>query len=316
MLILQVPVAGVEAVSRLRVVLGPERHDALHPRVVDVDDGEGVVLLERDEGLAPRHRDELRLQVLRHRGARPEEPDPRLHQGLPASVEAAEVGGAHPRARTAVGDVDDAHGSLGVHRGDTVHLLVGARLALVRHEDAVAVGGEGDHVGEGAHGGGAEEPVVAGGVEGHQPGIGLDLRLHRHREDPTRHVHAVRRAAEGADVDRVDAVRTRGVAEVEHVHRDLERVHHERPARPGVVGHDLGAALGEDAGGAGPERGELEAPLVGRREGGGGEGGREHGGVQLHGQVSCGKGRACALSRARRVARGCDGGVAFVAASP
>jgi hypothetical protein len=141
-----VAVADVEAVAGKRMMLEAERHDLLHGGGGDVDDGKGVVLLQRHPGrlLVIVDGDEFRLQVLRHARVRPEDPHAGGTQALGLAVECDEACLGDDR-RIDVRDVDDAHRALGVLQ------VVAAWLALVRHQHVAAGLRERQHVGQCAH---------------------------------------------------------------------------------------------------------------------------------------------------------------------
>ena len=139
-------------------VVDPGQSDDLGDRGAgEIDDRDGVVLLERDpcrRGVG-RDRDVLGLDVLRHRCVGAEDAHERAEIG---AVEGREVGGEH-RLRShvldAARDVDDAHRALGIDR------VVVVWLRLVGGQHLRSIGGERDHVGLGADGHGLEEAAVA-----------------------------------------------------------------------------------------------------------------------------------------------------------
>ncbi len=134
-------VAGVQPVAQHRVVLVAERQDLADRGAGQIDDGEGVVLLQRHPGGRGRGIDRhvLGLKVLRDGGAGAEDAHPGGSQLVLQAVERGEVGGADVilgQGSRVAGDVDDADRTLGVAR---VADAVTSRLTLVGDHDLRAV---------------------------------------------------------------------------------------------------------------------------------------------------------------------------------
>ncbi len=257
-------IGHVHLVAGGAVVLEAQRQDVGDRGAGDVDLRHRVVLLQRGPcGLAVGgNGDVLGLEVLRGAGARAIDAHTlRAQRGLLA-VERGEVG--------------DAHGGCGraahVHDGDAafgVGLVVVAGLAFVGQQHGLAIRREGDHVGQRAHGGRAQQRQVAGAVQGHAARGRLHGRLNGHRHQAVVHGHAVDLGAgqHAAGIDLADLHRVGGHAQVQHIHLAGQGVHHEQALGGGVVGGDLGRRDAELAGGVAADLFELDAQGLGRGRG-------------------------------------------------
>ncbi len=131
------------------MVLVSERDDVGDGGTCEVDDGEGVVLLQRypRRGRGGLDGHVLGLEILGDSGTRAEDAHAGSTQRIGPTVERREAGGADvvlSHILRATGDVDGAHRPLGV---TGISLAVAGRLALVGNHDLRAVGSKGQHVG-------------------------------------------------------------------------------------------------------------------------------------------------------------------------
>ena len=290
-----VPVGGVDPVPWNAVVLVPERLDVRHDAAREVDAGHPVVLLEghpRRLGVA-RNRNVLGLHVLDRSGSRPEHPD--------SAVEHLGEG----ETQVDLGDDSILDAGRDVDHGDRAFGVVGvivARLALIGSQNLRSVWGERHHVRQGTRGIAREEATIEGRVERDQSRILLRLGLDCDHDEPILRVDAVRTSTAGCRRD-IDSERFAQIPGSDHVESDdliRARVDEKQPLGLGVVGHDLGTSVVEDAG---LEPGEiLEPDDVGQRRNRvhplnrGGENGRRHPGrgdtaaeIELHLMVLLGE---------------------------
>ena len=171
-------------------------------------------------------------------------------------------------------------------------LVVVTGFAFVGHQDVPAIGGEGEHVGQGAD----VDGTLHLAVDIHQhdlAGVGFYCVLHRRGDQAFVHRDAVDAAAVGRQVDAEQQAGLGRVANVQYVDPRVGGVDHEQALGARVVGDDLGSALLEQAALVSAERGEGEClRLAGgnsrqseqRREGnGGGEQARAHGAILIDG---------------------------------
>ncbi len=159
-----------------------------------------------------------------------------------------EIGRADGRARelgAVFRDVDDRDRTLRVVRETRAAVI--ERLALVRDDDVGAIGGERQHVGEGARrerGEDATRKVEEDHLARLLPVLGLDRR----GGEVTPGGDAVDAAAVGREVDREERHRMGRVGEVERLHGVCLCVDEEEPLRRPAVGGDLRPTLLEQPG--------------------------------------------------------------------
>ena len=202
------------------MVLVAQCHDVGDGGLGDVHDGQGVVLLQgHPGGLAiGRYGNVFGLQILCHRGAAlavccgAKQAHSLGHQLSGAAVEGFEVGGAH-HGRAGVAHIHHADGTFGVN------LVVVAGLGFVGDQDGLAIGREGQHVGQCTYWGRAQQLQVGGLVDGDAASIGLGLGLNGDGHQPVLYGHAVDFAVGqyGCAVDFPDFLGVLGVAQIQHI---------------------------------------------------------------------------------------------------
>ncbi len=218
-------------------ILGAQRHDGGEGRGCDVEDRDGIGLLQRHHrlGAVGRDGDVFRLDILGHGLAGPN-PDALGPQRVFLPVETRESGGLHGGRRRAARQVDDRH------RAVTAEVGIRHDFGLVRDEYLQAIGGKGHHVRQGTDRDRLQD-VPRGGIEQHhRAGIRLDLIGDGDRHDAVLDRHARDVAAGRAqrgDRDRGSKRRRRRVAKVDDLQPGVGR--HEQPLAGRVVGRNLGA---------------------------------------------------------------------------
>lgn len=235
------PLISGRGKRQLAVVLVAQCQQIGHRAALNVDLGDGIVLLQRHIGRARvvSDGDVLRLHVLGDAGAGTIDADALRAQLVFFAIEALEIHGANipvaqllPFLRIAR-HRHDAHGTFRIDKT----LAVAARLAFVGGQHVAAVGSERDHVGQRADLHGFDQLAV-GVVERDVARIGLRIALDGDGDHTVTHGHAVRRA-ERRGVDRCDFSRTRRISHVENVDRRGLRVHQEQTFGRGIERDDF-----------------------------------------------------------------------------
>ena len=192
-------------------ILDPRREDVGDGRRgrADVEHGDGVVLLQRDESRAAigRDRDGFWFDVLRERGGHTSfagDADAAVDQFGLAVVPGTEVDGLHielGRSRWCCQQIGRGvnHGD----RTDRIDRVGGVGLTLIGDQHLAAISTELHHVGQGADGDGADVKRKCGigqVIELNKTVVGLDRVLHRHGKQLAEHRHALKGlAAVGGD---------------------------------------------------------------------------------------------------------------------
>jgi hypothetical protein len=246
-----VAVAHIQLVARQAVVFEAEAMDGGKFTGLDVEHGDGVVLLQRHPGGLGilGNRDVLGLEVLRHACVRTEHTDARIQCRV--VVEFLEIGRAHvglSELSNVARQIDDADRAL------RIDPVVVARLALVGHQHPLSVRREGHHVRQRTDLDGREDISV--GIEEHRLArIRFGIRLDRGDDQPLVDSHAVDDPAED---DAEQELRGGGGADVEHINVSALGIDDEQTLRLGVVGHNLGSRLAENTGCVGTDRRDID----------------------------------------------------------
>ena len=249
---LAVTVGEVQLVAGRAMILVAQSHHIGHGGAGDVHDGQRIVFLQRHPGrLAVRgHGNVFGLQVVGHGGrsqavcGRAEDAHALGQQLRLLAVEGLEVGSARHGlgGRAHIDHADRAFG---------VDLVVIAGLALVGDQNGLAVGGEGQHIGQGAHGHFGDHAELVGVIDDDHALVRLDRCLHGCSHQAAMHGHAVdggpRTQRELCGIQAGQHARCGGVAHVQHVERTLLGVDHKAALGDGIESRNFGGALQKNA---------------------------------------------------------------------
>ena len=239
---LQVCVRCIDALACNAVVLVAERHHIQHLGGVHIDDGQGIVLLQRGPGglAVRRKRDVLGLEIAGGIGIRTKDANALLAQLALAPIERTEVRRAHDRSLHIV-DVNDADGAF------RIGLVVIARLALVGREHAAAIGREGQHVGLRTHFHMAQQGKVCSLIEGDAAVGSLGLCLDGNGNNTPVNGHTVdfRASQNRFGGQFTHPHRLGGICQIQHINLARLRIDHEGALGRSVKSRDLGSTLAE-----------------------------------------------------------------------
>ena len=186
----------------------------------------------------------FRFQVLGNARARAEDADARIQHRAVKGVKIRR--GSHCRSHAAA----DVHHR---HRAFRIDSVIVIRFALVGGQHVHAVRGEGDHIRQRA-GHHIIEKIAVSIEEDHLAGGLLVVVFHRGGDHAVMHVDAVGLVAVGGKIDREQQGGIGRIADIQHIDQSAGAIDHKQPLGGGIMGHDLGSALGEDAGGISAQR--------------------------------------------------------------